>query len=151
MSNIVIITYHIFFWGESQPETKHDQDIFGDTKGIIRSIESQKDRQYNGKIYLQNTVQKTKYRAIRTHYKSRVNPGVPKRLEVRAPLMTTIVLPLSVVICLKWWLQIYHKKPIAPAYGVYISQLICYTRAYTVFWVLNYYIIIFQVSYDITV
>ena len=58
------------------------KEEFKDTKGVIRSRKS-KDRQHNGQKKrdkeinndLQNTIQKTKDRAVRTSLKPRMNVG----------------------------------------------------------------------------
>ena len=52
------------------------QEMFEDTKGVIRSRKLKKDRQYNVNNDLQNTTQKTKDRATRTPLK----PGVNSRM-----------------------------------------------------------------------
>jgi hypothetical protein len=62
------------------------QERFEDTKGVIRSHKSKKDRQSNGQKNkdkrtnndLQNITQKTKDRATRTPLKHGVNSGVPE-------------------------------------------------------------------------
>jgi len=76
------------------------QEEFEDTKGVIRSRKSKKNRQYNGQKKkdkrtnndLQNTTQKTKDRVTQNPLKQGVNSCAPEELAVPAPLVAPVVL-----------------------------------------------------------
>ena len=74
-----------------------DREMFADIKGVIRSRKSKNDRQYNG----QNEKDKQWYAKYYTEYNYRfsnqnhtTNGSELGRVEVSAPLVAHVVLPL---------------------------------------------------------
>ena len=85
----VVWRWSVLFVEETGVPGEHNRDEFEDTKWVIKSLRSKKDKQCNGqkkekertKNDQQNTTQKTKDRAARTPLKTKIEQHEPHKKQ----------------------------------------------------------------------